>query len=255
MPLSKKHKYILWALGIYWPVLFILTHIPVQDTARRFGMSDKTMHYLAYMGLMFLLWQAISPYQKVNWQKVKVWLVLAAVVWYGAADEWLQGRMNRSADVWDFLADVIGAMIGLVILWLFEFWTAILIILLMFIFAISNMSRIDTLWQQPFINTGFHFFGYAFLTLAWIQHIGQFVPKKLRLGRVRWMLTAAAMPVAALVFVKLAGIFMDKRIWPIDCAAAVVGIACAVAGSWAVFRLRQRHHTIFSESTSSSEKS
>ncbi len=220
-------------------------------------MSDKTMHCLAYMGLTFLLWQAVSPYQRVNWRKVRVWLVLAAVVWYGAIDEWLQGRMNRSADVQDFLADVIGAMAGLVILWLFEFWTAVLIVLLMFIFAISNMSRIDMLWDMPFINTGFHFFGYAFLTLAWIQHIGQFVPKKLRLERVRWILTAAAMPVTALVFVKLAGkfMFMQKRIWSVDCAVAVVAIACAVAVSWAVFRLRQRHHTTFSESTSSSEKS
>jgi hypothetical protein len=44
MKLLRRHKAVLLVLGIYWPVIFWLTHIPVPDVARQSGMSDKTMH-------------------------------------------------------------------------------------------------------------------------------------------------------------------------------------------------------------------
>ena len=68
MQLLRRHKSVLIALGIYWPVIFWLTHIPVPDIARQSGMSDKTMHVLAYFVLTFLIWFTISPYEKVQWR-------------------------------------------------------------------------------------------------------------------------------------------------------------------------------------------
>jgi len=49
-------------LLIYWPGLFVLTHIPIPQLARQSGMSDKMMHALAYLALVFLWWFSISPY-------------------------------------------------------------------------------------------------------------------------------------------------------------------------------------------------
>ena len=59
--MAKRHKYIFLALATYWPVLFIITHIPVPDLARKSGMSDKIMHVLAYLILVFFWWGVFVP--------------------------------------------------------------------------------------------------------------------------------------------------------------------------------------------------
>jgi len=151
MPLLRRHKYTLLILLIYWPALFVLMHIPIPDLARRSGMSDKIMHALAYLTLVFLWWFAISPYRKVDWRKAKAWLALAVMVWYGAFDEWLQGRIGRSVEVADFYADLAGVLCGLMILSIFSFWPASLIVSAAFIFAVINLSKIDLLWEWPFL--------------------------------------------------------------------------------------------------------
>ncbi|MHC5095363.1 MAG: VanZ family protein, partial [Planctomycetota bacterium] len=91
MKLLRRHKTVLLLLGIYWPVIFCLTHIPVPQVARQSGMSDKTMHVLAYFVLTFLVWFAVSPYHKARWNGIKVWIVLATIIGYAAVDEYLQG--------------------------------------------------------------------------------------------------------------------------------------------------------------------
>ena len=82
-----RHRYVLIGLLLYWPALFAATHIPVPDFVGSMGMSDKKLHYLAYLILVSLLWFAVSPHDRVNWKKAKVWIVLAVIVWYGAIDD------------------------------------------------------------------------------------------------------------------------------------------------------------------------
>ena len=119
--LLRRHKYILLALGVYWPLVFTLTHIRVQDIAGRSGMSDKTMHSTAYFALTFLLWCAVSPYRRVRWNDRKVWLVAAAVAVYGAMDEYLQGFVGRSVEMQDFIANMCGMALAVGVLGVFEF--------------------------------------------------------------------------------------------------------------------------------------
>ena len=158
MPLLRRHKYVLIVLLIYWPVLFVLTHIPVPQIARQSGMSDKTMHVLAYMALVFLCWHAVSPFKRINWKKAKVWVVLVFMVWYGAVDEYLQGRIGRNADIRDFFADLAGTIFGLVILTVLPFWSGALAISAILIFSVTNLSKIAVLYPQIHINITFHFF-------------------------------------------------------------------------------------------------
>jgi len=231
MPLLRRHKYILLILLIYWPALFVLTHIPIPQLARRSGMSDKIMHLLAYMALVFLWWLSISPYRKVDWRKVKVWLALAVMVWYSAFDEWLQGHIGRSADVRDFYANLAGVLFGLVILSIFSFWPASLIVSAAFIFAVINLSKIDLLWEWPFLNTGFHFLGFAGFTLIWIQYMQRYVLFGKTL-HAKWFLTTLVPPVALLVGVKLCSILLDKQVWLIDCLTVLVAIALAAVVSY-----------------------
>jgi hypothetical protein len=161
MKLLRRHKAVLLVLGIYWPVIFWLTHIPVPDVARQSGMSDKTMHVMAYFALTFLVWFAVSPYQKAGWGNLKVWIVLATVIGYAAIDEYLQGYVGRSVDMQDFIADVFGIVLGLGMLSVFGFWPAMLLSAAFFIFVISNMSNLLLLYRQYYLNAVFHLTAYT----------------------------------------------------------------------------------------------
>ena len=83
-------KKLVWiSILIYWPTLFVLTHIPMPKIVDEAHVSDKSLHFVAYFILVFLLWGTLRPYEKVNWKKATVWTILAIIVWYGAVDEWL----------------------------------------------------------------------------------------------------------------------------------------------------------------------
>jgi VanZ family protein len=232
MPLLRRHKYVLFTLLVYWPALFVLTHIPIPDLARQSGMSDKTMHVLAYLALVFVWWFSISPYMKVNWQKAKVWATLGVMVWYSAFDEWLQGRIGRSADVADFFADLGGVLIGLVILSIFDFWPSCLIISGIFIFSVTNLSSIDLLAELPWLNISFHFFGYAGFALIWIQYMQRYI----RLAGAKWIAAALGAPAALLAGVKVCSIGLGKNVSVIDTGLAIIAIAASVVVSHLVCR-------------------
>lgn len=238
MQLLRRHKSVLIALGIYWPVIFTLTHIPVPDIARQSGMSDKTMHLMAYFALTFLIWFAISPYQKVQWSRKKVWILMAVVVCYGAIDEYLQGRVGRSADVHDFVADVLGLVLALGILSLFGFWSALLTASAVFVFVISNFSSLLTLYPQYHLNTAFHLTAYTAFALIWIQHAERYNP--IRIGTTRWVMYAMAVPLGLLVLIKGTAPLFDRMVWWPDVATGLFGIASAILISWLVFRVSRK---------------
>jgi len=222
MPLQRRHKYVIAGLSVYWPVLFICTHLPIHDLGRKMGMSDKVMHYLAYFALVFFLWLAVSPYEKVNWRKARVWMILAVIVWYGVIDEWLQTYVGREASVRDFLANTVGALAGLGVLSIFSFWPAALVATAVFVFVMSNLSRIDLLWNLPYINIAFHFAGYSAFTLVWIQYLDRRLPE--RISAVRWTVLSLLLPLALLCAVKLSAGAFQRPVWFYDCLTAIVGI-------------------------------
>ena len=226
MQLLRRHKSILIALGIYWPFIFWLTHIPVPDIARQSGMSDKTMHVMAYFALTFLIWFAINPYEKVKWNRKKVWILLAIVIWYGAMDEYLQGRVGRSADVLDFIADLFGVVLGLGILSIFGFWSALLTASAVFVFVISNKSHLLMLYPQYHLNTAFHLTAYMAFALIWIQHAERY--SSIRFGSLSWLAYSISVPVALLVVIMGTAPLWDHPIWWVDVATALFGIVSAV---------------------------
>jgi len=233
MQFLRRHKYILCAIGIYWPVLFTLTHIPMPPIAGQSGMSDKTMHLLAFMTLMFLAWLTISPYEKVRWNRAKVWMVLAVVAWYGAFDEWTQGFVGRETDIFDFCYDLGGSLLGLTILSVLTFWPALLTVSTIFIFAISDRSVLLNLYPQFHLNTAFHLTAYATITLIWIQHLDR--NGRFRKSNPTWPLIAISLPIALLAAVKLTGLYFGKVIWWVDIATAIFGIAITVLISYLTF--------------------
>lgn len=229
MRLSTPHKWTVVVLVIYWLALFIATHLPIHDLGYRAGMSDKTMHLLAYLGLAFFAWVAVSPQGKVHWLRPKVWIILVVIVWYGVIDEFLQGFVGRSADIRDFAANMIGVLMGLGILTFLSFWPAALVVSAIFTFVLSNMASLDGIIEMPFLNIAFHFIAYAGFTLVWIQHLQ---PRLLwEMPPVRWFVAAVSLPAAMLLLVKLTAPLFHRPVWPVDCVTAASAIMFAAVTS------------------------
>ena len=238
MQLLRRHKSVLIALGIYWPMIFWLTHIPVPDVARQSGMSDKTMHVLAYFVLTFLIWFAISPYEKVQWSKKKAWILLSIIVCYGAVDEFLQGRVGRSADVMDFVADLFGMILGLGLLSCLSFWSALLAASAVFVFVISNMSHLLMLYPQYHLSSIFHFTAYTAFALIWIQYMERYID--LKTVKASWLFSSLSVPIVLLILVKGASPMFERPIGWIEVATALFGICSAILISYLTIRLSRK---------------
>ncbi len=206
--------------------MFILTHIPVPQIAAQSGMSDKTMHVMAYFTLTFLIWCAVSPYNRAQWNAAKPWIVITCILVYAVIDELLQLLVGRQAEVLDFLANLFGMVFAMGIVSIFRFWSALLTAAATAIFVISNLSNLTALYPQYRVNTVFHLVAYTALTLIWMQHIDQHL--KLDRHKAIWPLTAALVPLALLAAVLIFGHWRGKAIWPVDVATAVFGILTAV---------------------------
>jgi len=230
MQLKRRHKYILTALIIYWPAVFIATHIPkVPSWVCRAGMSDKTLHFMAYLILVSLAWLVTSPYKKVNFKAAKVWFVLAVIVWYGAIDEYLQGFVNRTPDVYDFIADLAGTLTGLIILAFLSFWPAVLMISAIVIFAMSNLTKFDLIMSSVSINAGFYFLVYSFFTLTCIQYLQR--KKIIKRYSFNEFILAPWVSFALLALVKCTAKIMGREIYLIDILTAAAGIILSAAVS------------------------
>ncbi|MBL7214830.1 MAG: VanZ family protein [Phycisphaerae bacterium] len=226
MRLLRRHKSILIVLGIYWPAIFWLTHIPVPAIARQSGMSDKTMHVLAYFVLAFLVWFAISPYEMVQWSRKKVWILLAVILFYAGIDEFLQGRVGRSADIMDFVADLFGMVLCAGLLSLLNFWPALLVASAVFVFIISNMSHLLMLYPHYHLDTVFHYTAYTAFALIWIQHMERYT--NLKAAKASWLFYSLLVPITLLILIKGAAPLFDRTINWIEVATALFGISSAI---------------------------
>jgi hypothetical protein len=242
MRLLRRHKSVLIALGIYWPVIFWLTHVPIFAIARQSGMSDKTMHLMAYFVLTFLVWFAISPYEKVRWIGRKVWIVLAILVGYAAGDEVLQGYVGRSMEVGDFVADAAGILLALGLLTVLSFWSAMLTASAVFVFVISNKSNLLGLYPQYGLETIFHYTAYTAFTLIWIQHMDRYTA--IRPAGARWLVCVLAVPMGLLGVIKGTAPLFDRPVGWIAVATAGFGIASAILISYLIILLARRRRNV-----------
>jgi len=240
MALSQRQKLIIIPLLIYWPLIFVLAHVPVPQLVREAGVSDKIIHFIAYLSLVFLLWFAISPDRKVSWRRAAVWWVLLVTVWYGVVDEVLQSFVaGRSCDVRDFFADLAGVTTGLILFALFTFWPAFLVVTGITIFALSNLTRVNLADLLPVTNMAFHLFAYPFFAVLWIQNMHLFLP--LKASKLKWLIAASALPMGLLVAVELYSVISGRDFRLQDLIIAAVGIAAVVITIYLIglFRCRR----------------
>ncbi|MFA5250991.1 MAG: VanZ family protein [Phycisphaerae bacterium] len=237
MALFHRPKLTIISLLLYWPGIFILAHIPIPQLVYKAGVSDKSLHFLVYLILVFLLWFAISPHERVNWRRPAVWWVLFVVVWYGVADEVLQKYVGRSCDVMDFIADLAGALAGLILFSFFTFWPVLLIVTGTTIFTLTNFTRANLADLVPVANAMFNLFGYGFFTMLWIHNIYLFLPMKA--PKLKWIITALALPLCFLFAARLFSVILGKDYGVKDVIVAVAGVTTVVAATYLIALCRK----------------
>ena len=227
MTLSHQQKIAACVLAVYWPALFVLSHIPIPRVVQEADVSDKSLHFLAYLILSFLLWSVVNGNQKVNWRRAMPWLVLFVIVVYGIFDEWLQGYVaGRSCDVRDFFSDLAGTLAGLILSSFLTFWPAGLVVTTTFIFGVTNVTRANLANLLPVTNTVFHLFVYAILTVLWINctHVFSII----KAPKIKGLILAIAGPTGFLIIVKLFSVISGKNLVLSDIIIAFGAIVAVV---------------------------
>ena len=233
MTVPRRRKYVLWGLSVYWPALFIITHIPLPELAQRPGMSDKIMHFLAYLVLTFLWWSVISPGEKVKWRRPLVWITLVVITFYSLVDEIMQHYVGRIGDLGDFSANLLGILAALLILSFCEFWTGCLIVSGILIFTVTTLSKMAELYTNIFINAAFQFTAYAAFTLIWLQYISVYL-SHITSRRLLWVVIGLILPLGLLTDVTLFSLILGKPVYFWDYMTGVFGICSAISISFIV---------------------
>lgn len=117
--LSKRKVLLVYTpLIVYWLILFTATSIPTKDLPS-IGFSDKVNHLMAYFVLSVLVYLTLLFQRKsellFNYAPI-VTLIISS--FYGIADELHQMLIpGRSAEVFDWFADAIGAILGILLVY------------------------------------------------------------------------------------------------------------------------------------------
>lgn len=114
--MQPKHNRLLTIANIIWIlVIFILCAIPgkdIPDPHLNIPHLDKLVHFGMFFILALLLAYRLDLHTSLSRKQIYLISVLTAFL-YGGAIEILQHYFfNRSGDVWDLLADVLGGFAG-----------------------------------------------------------------------------------------------------------------------------------------------
>jgi VanZ family protein len=242
MRLTQRQKITIAVLVPYWVVLIIVAHIPIPQIVYQSQVSDKCLHFLAYLILVFLLWFSISPDRKVNWRSRMAWLLLFVVAVYGGLDELLQPYVGRTCDLWDFVANAEGILAGLVMFAFLAFWQALLAVLAITIFGLTNLAKANLSKLVPVADAAFHVLAYGGFALVWVQFMDLYLSIK-PLG-VR-LLLALGVPIGFLLVVKAGSLLLGRHFAMTDLLFAVLAIIVVVTARYltSLFHRGQRPET------------
>jgi hypothetical protein len=230
MAIFIQRKIIIILLVLYWLVLVVFAHIPVPGVIEGANVSDKGLHFMAYLVLTFLLWFSIRPNEKVRWHKFSAWLLLFLITGYGAADEVVQSFIGRTFDMLDIAANFSGAFFGLLLLTFLTFLPAALIIAGIVIFGMANIARTNLAEIFPFAYGVFYFFSYAIFTLFWLLNMNFLFPKKP--AKLQWLILGFGLPMCFLLIVKTSTIMLGRDIATEDIFISVAAITIITVGGY-----------------------
>ena len=111
---ENPRKFILRPLIFYWALIFTLTTLPGNVIVNSIKLSDKVEHILAYFGLAFLLMFFFRFFKSHYLILKRLFFTLIIAILYAGFDEIHQLVIpKRQADFLDFIADTLGAVLGI----------------------------------------------------------------------------------------------------------------------------------------------
>lgn len=115
--IETTNRVFLWEpVFLYMAAIFIVSAQP--DPPMPQAVSDKSLHVVAYGGLAVLVCRALSRGFPARVTRRTALATLLIVIGYGVTDELHQWTVpGRSADVYDLIADALGAALGLIACW------------------------------------------------------------------------------------------------------------------------------------------
>lgn len=224
---TRRQTITIAVLTIYWIAIVILAHIPIPQVVYQAKVSDKWLHFLAYLNLVLLLWFSIHPDDKVRWHNKATWLVFLAVVVYGGIDELTQPYFGRTKDLADFVANAGGVAMGLAIFTFLAFWPSLLAVWAISIFGVATLIKADLPKIAPILDAVYHVFAYVGFTLIWGQLINLYLSPKTIISR---LLLTLSVPVGLMVLVKASSMLLGRYFTTAEmlCSAgAILAVATA----------------------------
>lgn len=224
--MMKRRVLVVSVLASYWAALFVVSHIPIPRIVYRARVSDKVLHFVAYMLLAFLCWWAVGKAKRIDWRRLVVWVMLVVLVCYGIADELLQKFVGRSYETADMAADFAGIATAAVVMTVLTFRWSLLTITAATIFLLANVAKANLYNLMPFTNISFHVIAYGFFALVWTQNISRI--KALRDSRLKWVITALSVPIVFVLVVKTVSAMTGRAGWQADMLLAFASVAAVV---------------------------
>ena len=114
----RKYKYHI-PVVLYCAAIFVQSSFPsIELPETDFEFSDKLLHLIVYLILFFLFFYSLNNQNKnIKLKEHALFFSLLFTMIYGATDEIHQYFVpNRDSDFFDWLADAVGAFLGLLIL-------------------------------------------------------------------------------------------------------------------------------------------
>lgn len=111
----NRTKVLIIPLIIYWLIILIGTSLPADSFADSIELSDKVKHFVAYMGLAVIL--GLNLHFQERWKIGRNFYIVITFficITYGVVDELHQTLIpNRFAEFFDWVADSLGALVGI----------------------------------------------------------------------------------------------------------------------------------------------
>ncbi len=113
------HKLFLLAAVGWAALIYLLSDQPGLDVIPLFPGQDKVFHAVVFGVLGFLVLGTLHP-ETNGYSITQVLIAVGLTAFYGMLDEFHQSFVpGRTADTWDVVADVAGAMLGVYVLYTF----------------------------------------------------------------------------------------------------------------------------------------
>ena len=175
MKATRAQIFFTFILIFYWLGIFAATHIPIPSWTREMGVSDKTMHFVAYMTLALLLWFSTSFEKKADWKKLRPWLLSVIVLLYGLVDELLQHFTKRSVDPGDFAANALGLAVAMAMVTALPGRHTVMVLTIICPFFLPGLVRAQLIMQGSILEAGAYLAGFTCVTIAWIEYLSSVV--------------------------------------------------------------------------------